>query len=1449
MDILFFRLKIYSQDNLPFSVYYQTLSKPINHMKKILLSTAILAALGVVRSQADFNPVPLTPGSFTADVIVEKNAPRSVSDYTTLTMDGGTNNNSWVWMEKGVDTKRPDVGLPAAGSTFAAVQDPNHTFRMPASYAGNCAVALTANGIPNATLTVSTPAPATAISLLNAGGGASTINFTIHYQGGGTQSGQLDIIDWHNLTPPNYAWVCNGRYNTDNGQTGETWTGKPRLFFTDIYLSDTVNPVVSIDFSTTSGSRVVIFGLSTSTDGTVYTPVTIGGFNRDVVVEVGVPVTGSLYNCNVIMDSGATNITANTWYEAGFNTGSPTTGLPAHGSSISGGSPTHTFTMPPTYVGNCVLYVGAYEGYTAGTLNLTTPAAYTRLSFLGAAGNGPVVANVTVHFADSSTETYSVSIADWFNGDAAFYTVGGRFNPQTLGFDSVGSANPRLRINDITLANTTSPVTSIDFSYASGGRAMIFAVAGQATDGGVFSPALITGFNADGVIEAGTLYTSPLTTATTASMDGGTNNTANTWYEQGYYSYIPNSGFPPAGSTITSLAQPDHHYIMPASYTANNCVFVDVAHTTANLTLATPATYSAISFLSAAANGGDNGVTNQAIMQYADGTSETNTFNSQDWFNKTPVAYYANGRINLNTRTLNSDPGRATAPSNPRLYEAQFALGNTTSPLTNVILTYLNPTNSTGRVYVFAVSATAGSVPPIIASVSVTPNLTAMYEGSNIVFNAVITGGTTPITYQWQKLVNGVYVNVNNDARIAGATTTTMTITGGVWTDSGTYHLVASNPVGSVNSGLVTLGSLLTTLPDVTAPGDAIAIFPGTTTPTAESVDHAIDNAIQKYLNWDGDAAAPFVGPVGFTVKPSIGNTIVSALRFYTANDSEGRDPADYVLEGSNDGSNFAPISSGALALPAGRNTVTTDALSPLTQNLQEVRFTNTKGYSYYRLSFNNVKNNAANTSMQIGEIEFLGVVNPNPPPAFTLSATDVTANEGTTATFTSLAVGPTPLTYQWYDVTGGDPGVALSGQTGPNLSLPNVTTAQNGASYRVVATNPYGSTTNPSPVLPAAQLTVNSGPVSIVQDLPTDTLSYEGRTVALSVGVTGTAPTYQWLSNGVALVNGGRISGATSSTLLIANVQPTDAAVYQLDSSNLYGGPVSSTPTTLHLTKAPTFQGDGLGWNFVNGGGGGSFFNGDDLLVTTTGTSQQRAAWLTIPMNIDGFKASFVYQDLGPNGDGAGGGADGFALVLQNSDQGVNAIGGGGGALAYGGITKSAALTFNIYDNNTPGIAIRTNGVTGTPYASTAPVNIAGGHPIQVNLDYDGATLKVVLSDLNTADTFTTNMVVGSLSEVVGTNVAYVGITAATGGIAAFQQFSNFQYVPRTSLTATPAGSNILLTWPASVGGYAAAVSSSLNGPWTPLTGINNQTNGLHHRVVTPAGNSQFYRLVMPLP
>jgi hypothetical protein len=143
-------------------------------------------------------------------------------------------------------------------------------------------------------------------------------------------------------------------------------------------------------------------------------------------------------------------------------------------------------------------------------------------------------------------------------------------------------------------------------------------------------------------------------------------------------------------------------------------------------------------------------------------------------------------------------------------------------------------------------------------------------------------------------------------------------------------------------------------------------------------VTNAIDNSTAKYLNYGNGPNAqlpPYVGPAGLVVTPGLGATTVIALRVYTANDTPARDPADYKLEGSNDGgATYTVIATGPLTLPVDRNPLAL-ATDPVGQPNQEVRFANTRAYTSYRFSVANVKDNAAANSMQLGEIELLGAV------------------------------------------------------------------------------------------------------------------------------------------------------------------------------------------------------------------------------------------------------------------------------------------------------------------------------------------------------------------------------------------------------------------------------------------------------------------------------------------
>jgi Lysyl oxidase/Concanavalin A-like lectin/glucanases superfamily/Immunoglobulin I-set domain/Immunoglobulin domain len=75
----------------------------------------------------------------------------------------------------------------------------------------------------------------------------------------------------------------------------------------------------------------------------------------------------------------------------------------------------------------------------------------------------------------------------------------------------------------------------------------------------------------------------------------------------------------------------------------------------------------------------------------------------------------------------------------------------------------------------------------------------------------------------------------------------------------------------------------------------------------------------------------------------------------------------------------------------------------------------------------------------------------------------------------------------------------------------------------------------------------------------PVNTTLVVGTPVSFSVGAVGTAPLgYQWFKDGLKLFDAGEISGSTNSTLTLANPQLTDAGDYQVKVANNYGAVTS---------------------------------------------------------------------------------------------------------------------------------------------------------------------------------------------------------------------------------------------------------------------------------------------------
>ena len=296
----------------------------------------------------------------------------------------------------------------------------------------------------------------------------------------------------------------------------------------------------------------------------------------------------------------------------------------------------------------------------------------------------------------------------------------------------------------------------------------------------------------------------------------------------------------------------------------------------------------------------------------------------------------------------------------------------------------------------------------------------------------------------------------------------------------------------------------------------------------------------------DGSERAVVNGLMMVNVQPKLVSTALSVGQTITTTGS-----ANLRLGPGTDYFGFASVANGA------QGTVVSHAINGVYA----------KGYYWWKCNF-------SGTTGWIAESALIGT------PAITQQPTNQTVVAGGTASFTVLASGTSPLSYQWQKNT-----VNLSnsghyfGSTTGTLTVTNADSTD-AASYRCVVTNTYGSVTSS----PATLATTNGFPPNITQQ-PTSQSVAAGGTASFAVLASGTGSlSYQWQKNQVNLADGGHNSGSTTGTLTVTNADSTDVASYGCVVTNVYGSATSS-PATLTLatnaggaftlTKIPALSGD----------------------------------------------------------------------------------------------------------------------------------------------------------------------------------------------------------------------------------------------------------------------------------
>ena len=195
--------------------------------------------------------------------------------------------------------------------------------------------------------------------------------------------------------------------------------------------------------------------------------------------------------------------------------------------------------------------------------------------------------------------------------------------------------------------------------------------------------------------------------------------------------------------------------------------------------------------------------------------------------------------------------------------------------------------------------------------------------------------------------------------------------------------------------------------------------------------------------------------------------------------------------------------------------------------------------------------------------------------PSVTTQPANQTVTVGQTATFSVVAAGTAPLSYQWQKNNAN-----ISGATSASYATPATVSGDNGATFRVIVTNPVTSITSNSATLTVTALSV--GPSITTQ--PANQTVTVGQTATFSVVAAGTAPlTYQWQKNNA------NISGAISASYTTpATVSGDSGATFRVivtnpvtnitsNSATLTVNPVVTSPgtdvTTYHNDIARTGQ------------------------------------------------------------------------------------------------------------------------------------------------------------------------------------------------------------------------------------------------------------------------------------
>ena len=458
-------------------------------------------------------------------------------------------------------------------------------------------------------------------------------------------------------------------------------------------------------------------------------------------------------------------------------------------------------------------------------------------------------------------------------------------------------------------------------------------------------------------------------------------------------------------------------------------------------------------------------------------------------------------------------------------------------------------------------------LPPVV---TIQPQSQTNNAGATVTFLVSATSLQT-LGYQWQK--NGT--NLIDGGNLSGATTNALTITGISDSDAASYSVILNNQNFSVTSAVVTLTVI--DPPNITAQPTNLLVLPGTnvafgvsltgTAPlryqwqfngtnilNATNVYYAIPSVV---TNNAGNYSVVVTNVVGSAVSSNAALTVVLSP---TSQTNYAGSTATFTATA------FSPESLNYQWQKNGTNLVDGGNLSGTTNSTLTIANVSDADAAIYNLVVSDATGSVttSNAVLTVNDLPFIATQ--------PLSQTIVV---GSNVTFTAKAYGAPPFVFQWY-FNNSPVGSPTSGTNVSSYTLTNVGTNQAG-NYSVQAINGLGNLTSSNAVL-----TVVVPPTITTQ--PSSRTNNAASTATFSVVASGVPGlSYQWQMNGTNLANGGKISGATNSTLTITSVSDNEAAIYSVTVTNLAGSTTSSN-ATLTVIDPPGITTQPLGQRILLG-------------------------------------------------------------------------------------------------------------------------------------------------------------------------------------------------------------------------------------------------------------------------